>query len=91
MADHGGQVAFHGVERQAAQSVISAEFDQYHYRFMAGEGTGQARTGIGGGVTADTVVNDAVGVTLAFQAFLQLIKLRQYFLPARCRWFEHRA
>jgi len=62
--DHGLEIGARLAQRQAAQSVVAAEFEYHDLRVMALERRRQARASAGGGVAADAGVHDRVRVAL---------------------------
>ncbi len=70
--DHRADVMFHLIEREAAQAVVTAEFDDDYRGLMLGEQPGQAGEAAGRGVATDAGVDDPVIVVFPLEPFSEL-------------------
>jgi len=69
--DNGGEIALHVLDRQAAQAVVGAEFEDDDGRLVFGEGRRDAAQPATGGFAADTGIDHAPARFLLRQLFLQ--------------------
>lgn len=69
--DHVGQVVAHGIEGQAAQGIVTTDFDDDDVRVCSGEKGFQSGACIGGGVATDAGIDETVGWFRAGEALLQ--------------------
>jgi len=69
------------VGRQAAEAVVSAEFDDHNFRMQSQDG-GQAGDSVLGGGAAGAFVDDFVAVAMGVEALLQEVRVRLARLEA---------
>ncbi len=70
MLNHLVEIVTRGFDRNAAETVVTAEFEQDEDRF-SGDDVVDARETVAGGVSADALVLDAVAIALRIKQILQ--------------------
>lgn len=80
--NHFSEIAAHRCERLPTQAVVSTEFNQYEFRLMLFERSGQALQTAGGGFAADAGIDDLLRVAFCLQSFPQQRNPAAFYIDA---------